>query len=113
VFVYDFDSAEGAIVFDEDETCPFICIEHAIDNERHAIGERRLHGRVSYPYTNRHGMRGLTVYRQQEPAYIARGHVTEPDASAPADGFGCCGREAQRPACSPPARSAGSRTRRT
>ena len=71
VLLYDFDPAEGAVVFSEDETCPFICVEHAIDNERHAIGERRLHGRVTYPYTNRAGLRGLSVYRQQEPAYIA------------------------------------------
>jgi hypothetical protein len=71
VFLYDFDEAEGAVLFREDESCPFICVEHAIANERYAIGERRLHAVVGYPYTNRTRAPGISVYRQQEPAYVA------------------------------------------
>jgi len=71
VFLYDFDAAEGAVVFDQDESCPFICVEHAIANERVATGNGRLHTVVAYPYTNRERRPGLSVYRQQEPAYVA------------------------------------------
>jgi hypothetical protein len=71
VSLYDFDEREGAVLFREDDTCPFICVEHAIDNERHASAERRLHAVITYPYTNRTRARGLCIYRQQEPAYVA------------------------------------------
>ena len=71
VILYDFDGTEGAVLFRQDDTCPFICVEHAIDNERHAAAERRLHSVIAYPYTNRARVRGLCVYRQQEPAYVA------------------------------------------
>jgi hypothetical protein len=71
VFLYDFDAREGAVLFRQDDTCPYICVEHAIDNERQASGERRLHSVIAYPYTNRARVPGLSVYRQQEPAYVA------------------------------------------
>ncbi len=71
VFLYDFDTTEGAILFRQDDSCAFICVEHAIDNERQAGGERQLHTVVAYPYTNRAREPGLTIYRQQEPAYVA------------------------------------------
>jgi hypothetical protein len=70
VFLYDFDDAEGAVLFNQDESCPFICVEHAIANERQATGSRRLHAVVDYPYTNRMRVPGISVYRQQEPAYV-------------------------------------------
>jgi hypothetical protein len=66
---YDFDLAEGAVVFVVDEGCPAICVEHALENERRAEGERRPGGSVSYPYTNRGHTSGLTVYLQPEPQY--------------------------------------------
>ncbi len=71
VFLYDFDDAEGAVVFNQDEYCPFICVEHAIANERGATGFPRLHSEVTYPYTNRDRRTGVSIYRQQEPAHVA------------------------------------------
>jgi hypothetical protein len=49
VLHYSFDLEEGATVFAQDESCPYICVEHAIDNERHAQGERIRGGVVQYP----------------------------------------------------------------
>lgn len=66
---YNFDLNEGAIVFEPDEGCPTICVEHAIENERRAVGDRGPGGLVEYPYTNRTGVPGLTVYRQLQPHY--------------------------------------------
>ena len=69
VVLYDFDLAEGAVVFEPDNDCPTLCVEHAIENERQAEGER-LPGRVvHYPYTNRGGKLGITLYRQLQPHY--------------------------------------------
>lgn len=70
---YDFDPTEGAVVFVQDESCPFICVEHAIENERGSTGERAPHAVVAYPWTNRAGAPGLSVYLQLEPAWFARG----------------------------------------
>jgi hypothetical protein len=67
VMLYDFDPAEGAVLFSEDSSCPTICVEHAIDNERDAQGERRPHGVVAYPYTNRERKPGLSIYLQTVP----------------------------------------------
>jgi hypothetical protein len=69
VLRYDFDLAEGAVVLAPDESCPAICVEHAIDNERHAQGERRPGSAVRYPYTNQLGAAGFTIYRQLESHY--------------------------------------------
>ncbi len=64
VMLYDFDPAEGAVVFTADAACPTICVEHAIANEKEARGERMPHRVVAYPYTNRGRMPGLTLYVQ-------------------------------------------------
>ena len=69
VLLYDFDLTEGAVVLEIDETCPAICVEHALENERRAEGERGPGSTVRYPYSNRVGARGFTVYRQFEPHY--------------------------------------------
>jgi hypothetical protein len=71
VHLYAFDPAEGAVAFALDDTCPFICIEHAIDNERRATDDRRPWLTVRYPHTNRNGVPGIAVYLQLEPAYVA------------------------------------------
>lgn len=63
------DLTEGAVVFEPDEDCPIICVEHAIEDERRAVGDRRPGGLVEYPYTNRRRATGLTVYRQLPPQY--------------------------------------------
>jgi hypothetical protein len=71
VMHYAFDLAEGAVAFAPDATCPYICVEHAIDNERHARGLRATDAVVDYPHTNRSRRPGLSIYRQQVPAYVA------------------------------------------
>lgn len=51
-------------VFDErDSTCPYLCGKHLNENEKQARGERKPRGDVQYPYTNKHGAQGFTVYR--------------------------------------------------
>jgi hypothetical protein len=66
-----FDLAEGAVVFAQDESCPYICVEHAIDNERHSRGKKAPDVVVDYPFTNRSRLPGISIYRQQLPAYSA------------------------------------------
>jgi hypothetical protein len=68
---YSFDLEEGAAIFETDEGCPYICVEHAIDNERRAVGMKAADTIVDYPYTNRWHAPGISVYRQQEPALVA------------------------------------------
>lgn len=68
---YAFDPSEGALAFVVDDTCPFICVEHAIDNERQATGARLPWQAVGYPYTNAERHPGIAVYTQLEPAYVA------------------------------------------
>lgn len=67
VMLYAFDLAEGAVRFARDETCPYLCVEHAIDNERDAHGERGTAALVSYPHTNRDRLHGLSVYLDLRP----------------------------------------------
>ncbi|HUP31777.1 MAG TPA: hypothetical protein VM184_02000 [Gaiellaceae bacterium] len=74
VVLYDFDLAEGAVVFEPDADCPTICVEHAIENERKAEGERRPGGAVRYPYSNRGGRPGFILYRQLQPHYAEEIH---------------------------------------
>lgn len=71
VHLYAFDPAEGAVSFAVDDTCPTICVEHAIDNEHRATEDRRPWTAVRYPYTNRERAPGVAVYVQLEPAYVA------------------------------------------
>lgn len=66
---YEFDLSEGAVVLEPDPDCPTICVEHAIENERLAEGERRPGAVVAYPHTNRARKPGLTIYRQLQPQY--------------------------------------------
>jgi hypothetical protein len=51
-----------------DPTCPFICDEHAAENESGALGERNATGGLEYPYTNLERAHALTIYRPMEPA---------------------------------------------
>lgn len=62
VLLYAFDPVGGSVRLGPDETCPYLCLEHAADNEHHAHGARGTHEQVTYPHTNRDGRRGLTVY---------------------------------------------------
>jgi hypothetical protein len=71
VLLYDFDYVGGAVRFTPDETCPYLCLEHAADNEQHARGERGTHASVAYPHTNRGGERGLSIYLDLRPVDAA------------------------------------------
>ena len=68
---YVFDPLEGATVQLLDDTCPYICVEHAIDNELRATGDRRPWAVTAYPYTNLERGPGIALYVQLEPAYVA------------------------------------------
>lgn len=68
---YLFDPLEGAVVQLLDESCPFICIEHAMDNELRAAGDRKPWDVVDYPHTNREHLPGVALYVQLDPAYAA------------------------------------------
>jgi hypothetical protein len=70
VIQYSFDLAEGAVTFAQDARCPHICIEHALDNERRAVGMKSPDALVDYPYTNRSHLPGISIYRQLAPAYV-------------------------------------------
>jgi hypothetical protein len=64
---YDFDPEEGAVVFYEDRSRPYICVEHAIENERRctvSVRDGRTIG--SYPYTNADHAVGRSIYRPVE-----------------------------------------------
>lgn len=67
VMLYDFEPVGGAVRFVADETCPYLCLEHAVDNEEHARGERGTHVHVAYPYTNRDREHGVSVYLDLGP----------------------------------------------
>lgn len=60
--VYIFADAQE-VFFQQDTTCPFICAHHMAKNERLAEGERKPRGEMYYPYTNRHGAQGFTIYQ--------------------------------------------------
>jgi hypothetical protein len=66
VILYDFSAAGGIVFFGQDDTCQYICHEHARENESRAEGERRPRGIVRYPYTNLQGAQGFTIYRPLE-----------------------------------------------
>jgi hypothetical protein len=67
VMLYGFDLAEGAVRFTPDETCPYLCVEHAVANEREAHGERGVGAVVSYPHTNADRLPGITLYLDLHP----------------------------------------------
>ena len=62
VMLYAFEPIGGAIRFELDESCPYLCREHAADNEQQARGERGTYVRVVYPFTNQRGEHGLSLY---------------------------------------------------
>jgi len=64
VILYDFYPGLGAraLFWEQDSTCPYICWTHAEQNEAQAKGAREPRGLVHYPYTNRNGARGFSIY---------------------------------------------------
>ena len=63
VILFDVYIPGGEVFFESDCTCPFLCAEHLVENEKGAQGERRPRGEVKYPHTNQNGAQGFTVYR--------------------------------------------------
>jgi hypothetical protein len=63
--VYDL-RPTGTVFFERDFTCPFLCAGHMIENEKKARGVRKPRGSVSYPYSNKEGAQGFTIYRPLE-----------------------------------------------
>lgn len=61
VALYDFYST-GTLFLEQDRTCPFLCAEHAWENETKASGVRRPRGTVTYPYSNLGLAQGFTIY---------------------------------------------------
>ncbi len=61
VFLYDV-YFTGGVFLKQDHTCPNICDTHLIENEKQAKGERKPRGITHYPFTNKHGAQGFTVY---------------------------------------------------
>ncbi|HZQ88370.1 MAG TPA: hypothetical protein VFA42_00025 [Gaiellaceae bacterium] len=68
---YVFDLEEGAVAQVVDESCPYICVEHALQNERGVTADRMPWSIVDYPLTNANRAPGIAVYVQLEPAYVA------------------------------------------
>ena len=51
------------VFLEQDDTCPYLCPMHMNENEQQAQGVREPRGFVTYPYTNKDGAQGFTIYR--------------------------------------------------
>lgn len=74
VILYDFYTEVGDVFFERDFTCPYICCEHAVENEERAVGVREPRGSVSYPCTNRERAQGFTIYRPLVTRFVLLQH---------------------------------------
>ena len=63
VILYDVYLFEGTVFFEQDYTCPYICVDHLRENEEGIVGTRELRGTPDYPHTNQHGAQGFSIYR--------------------------------------------------
>lgn len=65
VILYDFypHPGDARVFYETDLTCPALCSEHAIENEKGAIGERKPRGVVTYPHSNGEAAQGFTIYQ--------------------------------------------------
>jgi len=64
VFLYDvYTKGEPQVFFERDTTCPFLCPEHMVENEENVRGVRAPRGSAMYPYSNKNGALGFTIYR--------------------------------------------------
>jgi hypothetical protein len=70
VFLYQYTGYPGQseIRSKLDSSCPYICEQHAAENESGALGERNASGSPEYPHTNLERAHALTIYRPMEPA---------------------------------------------
>jgi hypothetical protein len=57
---------DGTIFNQIDFTAPFLCGDHLSENEAGAKGERRPRGMTNYPFTNKEGALGFTIYDSLE-----------------------------------------------
>jgi hypothetical protein len=67
VILYDFYPANGTVFFEQDFTCPYICASHAKQNEAGIKGTREPRSGAAYPFTNKEGAQGFTIYRPLNP----------------------------------------------
>jgi hypothetical protein len=58
----------GSVFEEPDMDCPCMCEAHRAENEAKAVGPRTPRNVTSYPYTNRRGAQGYTVYRKLHDA---------------------------------------------
>lgn len=63
VILFDVYTHDGTVFFEQDSTCPYLCADHILENEKEAKGERKPRGVVHYPYTNQHRAQGFTIYK--------------------------------------------------
>lgn len=62
VYLYDYYPNQNQEFFEQDFTCPFLCVSHVEENEQNMRGERKPRGTAFYPYTNRYNGQGYTKY---------------------------------------------------
>jgi len=53
---------EGKIFYYHDETCPYLCCDHVVENEFAAKGRREPRNTVRYPYSNQNTQQGFSIY---------------------------------------------------
>lgn len=63
VILYDVYLQPRHVFFEQDFTCPYLCLDHVVENEEKAEGERCPRGYVKYPHTNRNDAQGFNIYR--------------------------------------------------
>jgi hypothetical protein len=73
-----YDVSDGVEIFDkQDYTCPYLCTEHLVENERRAIGTRAPRDVTRYPFSNRHGAQGVTTYRPVEKNAVSTSQIVD------------------------------------
>lgn len=63
VSLYDLYMDEADSFLQIDFTCPHLCVDHMVENEEKAKGERKPRGFVEYPHTNKLKAQGFCIYR--------------------------------------------------
>ena len=63
VILYDVYEVPFDVFFEQDYSCPYICSEHAEENEMKSPGPRKYREIRGGFYTNRFGAQGFTIYR--------------------------------------------------
>lgn len=63
VVLYDIYSSPFDVFYEQDITCPYICSDHANENEKQSPGARKYRGVHTYPFTNKNAAQGFTIYR--------------------------------------------------